>query len=75
MPDHFDPQLESIRAELRRIRDGVEVIAMAIICIVGLLVVFSGYFLPAPSGWKAYLAGGAIFGLAGWVAHNIRTVR
>ena len=68
-----DEAARIVISELRKIRDGVEVIASAMMTLVMGLIIFSGALYPRPEGLAAW--GGAVICLlvGGSVAKGIRS--
>lgn len=69
----MDDDQANILRELRKIREGIEVIAVILTVAFILAGMFSGIFVPPPSSWLLKLAAFALAGtIGGMVAKGIR---
>lgn len=68
--DEHDVQF--IRGELRKLRDGVEVIAMCATLVTMMLITMSGLIFPRPEGWSLVVAIGVSLFVAGTIGSGIR---
>lgn len=63
---------EAILRQLRKIRDGVEVIASTVVSLFMLVICFAEFLFPRPEGWWAWLA---FFGCLSVGATMARAIR